>query len=261
MAILDYVFGPPGAASYKIRAAEAAGKLMDAEIQRNIEDPDISDDTILGRLRNDPALRNLTPTAMNERIQATIAALLVGGMPTITQAGFNIMKVLLSNKRAMAMARDAADQDDERLRRCLGEALRFRPVLPVIFRKCIRVPNTIRGSAASAGQVIGPVDWLGRPIPSGADVGVFAVTANFDPRSVTSPHKFDPDRPFSDSLAFGQGRHWCLGMPIAMAVLVNVFRPVLRRGLISLPNDAAKTTYFLDYFAENLDISIGNKAA
>jgi cytochrome P450 len=254
MSIVNFVFGKPGGGAYKLRAALAAGALIDQEIQSNIKKRKSHKDTVLRTM--------LANRIKAERIQPTLAALLVGGMPTITQAGYNIMKVLLANRDAMAMTVAAARHDDDSLRLCLREALRFSPVLPVIFRKYV-VPSKVNrdpadpAEAAAVAGAGGLVDWLGRPIPSGADVGIFCLTANFDARRVASPTRFDPTRPLSDNMAFGHGRHWCLGVPIAMAVLVNMFRPLLLQGPITARKGAPRTRFFMDYFAENFEISIG----
>jgi cytochrome P450 len=237
MAILEYVFGPPGQADYQRLAAVAAGRLMDAKLRPQIEAALPDDATILGRMRG----LNMDV----ERIQPTLAALLVGTLPTITQAAYNILQVLLSQPAAMALARDAArNEDDDDLSACLYEALRFRPVLPAIFRTCVVPPASLRRP-----------DWLGRHIPSGATIGIVCVTANFDPRTVKSPRRFDPSRPASDSLSFGQGKHWCTGVPFAMEVMVNMFRPLLRAGTPRARKGAA-TKYFMDFFAESFPIVI-----
>jgi cytochrome P450 len=248
MAILEYVFGPPGQADYQRRAAVAAGTLMDAKLRPQIDAAAPDDATILGRMRG----LNMDV----ERIQPTLAALLVGTLPTITQGAYNIMQVLLARPAAMAMARDAAlQEDDDDLRACLHEALRFRPVLPAIFRTCVVPPASLRKPDVAADHLLGPVDWLGRHIPSGATAGIVCVTANFDPRAIKSPRRFDPSRPASDSLSFGQGKHWCTGVPFAMEVLVNMFKPLLQAGTPHAHKRAA-TKYFMDFFAQSFQITI-----
>lgn len=252
MAFINDVFGPPGQPEYKNLAAQAGGRLLVNKIQNDIDVSKPDDQTVLGRM-----LRLNMPA---KRIRPTLTALIAGALPTLPQAGYNIMKTLLARPDAMAMARAAANAgDDELLHRCLLEALRMRPIMPVIFRKCAIQPAAFGGGARQWG--FWPGTWRTDRIPAGADVGMFCLTAGFDARRVSAPHRFDPTRPLSDNFAFGHGKHWCAGQPQAMAVLVQVFKPLLRRGEIRAHRLAPPTRFFLDYFAQNLSLALGGNGA
>lgn len=243
LAMSNFSFSGPSPDPNVERAAIAAGKLTDMEMALKIAaargGPPA--DTVLGRLVAMPALNDA-------RVQATFAGLLVGMLPNIPISGYNILQVLLARPAAMRMARAAAAAgDDDLLQRCLIEALRFRPIVPATFRVC----------SATAGETVGPADRQRRHIPNGADVGVVNLVAMFDPRQVARPRVFDPGRPRSDNLAFGHGQHWCVGQPVALTVLMNVFKPLLLQGEIRRDPSAAPTKYFLDFFPENFGIAIG----
>lgn len=53
-------------------------------------------------------------------------------------------------------------------------------------------------------------------IPAGADCAVVIGSANRDEDRWTDPARFDLDRPGGDHLAFGHGRHYCLGSHLAL---------------------------------------------
>jgi cytochrome P450 len=56
----------------------------------------------------------------------------------------------------------------------------------------------------------------GVPIPAGSNVWLGIASANADPRVFADPLRFDVRRPNVDEhLAFGRGRHFCLGAPLA----------------------------------------------
>lgn len=66
------------------------------------------------------------------------------------------------------------------------------------------------------GQIIGriasePMELHGRRIAAGTAVLLALGSANRDPEAFAQPDRFDPDRPANMHLAFGKGRHSCLG--------------------------------------------------
>ncbi|MGH2610159.1 MAG: cytochrome P450, partial [Tepidiformaceae bacterium] len=72
----------------------------------------------------------------------------------------------------------------------------------------------------------GPVTFSGRitpddrevagcPMHKGSSVTVSLGGANYDPRLHKDPHKFDITREDVDHVAFGGGRRYCIGAPLA----------------------------------------------
>jgi cytochrome P450 len=98
-------------------------------------------------------------------------------------------------------------------RRCLEESLRFAPAVPWE----LRVP-----------AVDIEADGLG--IPAGTHMIVNAYAANRDPAAFDEPDVFDPDRPRPNQhLAFGRGRHVCIGNSLARAEMEEALRVLAAR--------------------------------
>ncbi len=55
----------------------------------------------------------------------------------------------------------------------------------------------------------------GKTIPSGARIALLVGSANRDPLAFDDPDRFDVERSTTQSLAFGQGTHFCLGASLA----------------------------------------------
>jgi cytochrome P450 len=73
------------------------------------------------------------------------------------------------------------------------------------------------------------VELGGVPIPRAAAVQVCLASANRDPDLYPDPDRFDHTRPNRPSLAFGAGRHVCLGMGLAQAELTIVLEALVER--------------------------------
>jgi cytochrome P450 len=53
----------------------------------------------------------------------------------------------------------------------------------------------------------------------------------FDERAVVEPKKFNPDRPAHESMVFGYGLHWCIGVFLARAQITQTFKALLKRDI------------------------------
>ncbi len=74
------------------------------------------------------------------------------------------------------------------------------------------------------------VEFAGQQIKEGDCVMMLYPPANRDPRKFDNPQQFDIRRNFKKGqLAFGYGRHFCLGARLARAEVKVVFEEVLRR--------------------------------
>lgn len=74
------------------------------------------------------------------------------------------------------------------------------------------------------------VEWEGTTIKEGQQVMMMYPAALRDPRAIERPDEFDLRRPFStQNLAFGHGRHLCLGANLARMELRIFFYEVLKR--------------------------------
>ena len=70
----------------------------------------------------------------------------------------------------------------------------------------------------------------GLRIPAGMHMIVNAYAANRDPAAFDEPDVFDPDRPRPNQhLAFGRGRHVCIGNSLARAEMEEALRVLAAR--------------------------------
>jgi cytochrome P450 len=181
---------------------------------------------LLQRLRGGGA-----PDWFNEDwIRRYLTGLLATGGATIVRAGAQAIDQLLAHPAALANARAVAielDQalqhspparvDDLRseLRHFLYEALRFRPMLPLLIRDAPRETVIAYGTKD------------GRIVRAGTRVLAPPLAAMLDPEAFPDPLNFDPSRPFERYLHFGFGPRHCFGQYIAETALLEIFRLLL----------------------------------
>ncbi len=123
-----------------------------------------------------------------------VALLLVAGNETTTNLIGNAVQALL--RHPDQLARVAADP--ALVPRVLEETLRWDAPIQLVFRRS-------NEDADVAGQVI----------PKGAIVAAMIGSANRDERRFADPDRFDLDRDPQGHIAFGFGRHFCLGASLA----------------------------------------------
>lgn len=123
-----------------------------------------------------------------------IALLLGAGNVTTTDLLGNGMKNLLEHPEQAAMLRD----DPALLGNAVEEMLRFEG--PVTYTGRITVDDR---------------EIAGCPMHAGQSISLSLGGANYDPRLHKDPHSFDITREDIDHLAFGGGRRYCLGAPLA----------------------------------------------
>ncbi len=81
-------------------------------------------------------------------------------------------------------------------------------------------------------ETLEPVEIAGAQVPKGASLICCTGSANHDESRYEDPERFDPDRDPKPHIAFGTGRHQCLGMHLARLELRVGVSAVLDR----LPN-------------------------
>ena len=117
----------------------------------------------------------------------------------------------------MASAGAAAKaDDDDALSDLIFEALRFRPINPMVVR-VVKEDYSL-----AAGEQ--------RPTLIRKGTTVFALTwsAMFDPRVLDAPEEFRPDRPDYHYLHFATGRHACYGRYISRIQVPQILKPLLK---------------------------------
>jgi cytochrome P450 len=243
IAMSSYMFGNPTDDPNLAKAALAAGALVrpivDDAIARAKADP--TADTIAARLvRKQSEGPDQLP---DDIIRAILIGMVAGFVPTNTMASGHMLDLLLDKPEWMAMAQNAArDGDDERLKRCLFEAMRFWPLNPGPFR------------VAAADVTLAAGTRRAKVIKQGTKLLVSTQSAMFDPRRVTHPGRFDPNRQQTDYMLMGFGLHWCIGAPLAYAQITQTFKPLLLRGNVRRAPGAAGRLKQFGPFPESLTV-------
>jgi len=157
-------------------------------------------------------------------IRQYITGIAVAGSATVARASTHAIDRLLAHPSGLKEARKLvqlpeghyADDLDHHLRQIIYEALRFRPMVPLVVRYCPRETIIAKGT-----------DYA-RVAPAGAAVIVAAVGANFDPDMFANPCHFDTNRPLNNYIVFSSGPRTCFGKYVADVVMVEIIRSVLR---------------------------------
>lgn len=76
------------------------------------------------------------------------------------------------------------------------------------------------------------LEIAGQPIASGQKVVIWYSSANRDERVFPDPHRFDVGRKPNEHLAFGFGRHFCLGASLARLELGAMLAGLAERGVV-----------------------------
>jgi cytochrome P450 len=217
----------PSEAGTEDSASAYVRTVVDRSIEREIAAPS-GGKTVLARLAHE---HNRDPAGLpTSTIRAVLIGMITGFVPTNTMAGGHILEMLLRKPDMLNRAQQAAQAgDDDRLMRCLFEALRFMPINLGPFRVCSRDHRVAPDSARAA------------TIRAGTRVLAMTSSAMFDSRHVGKPFKFDPGRPASNYMHFGFGMHWCVGSMIARAQITQTFKALLAHpGLDRAPGRAGR---------------------
>jgi cytochrome P450 len=163
-----------------------------------------------------------------------LIGLIATGGATIVRAGTGAVDRILAypddlkKAQAVAVELDQAMQNGAQARadelRCVlrhyvYEALRFRPMLPLLVR------DTPRQTVIAYGTK------YARIVPAGTRVLAPPLAAMFDPEVFPDPSRFDASRALESYLHFGSGPRQCFGQYIAEIALFEIFR-----SLLVLPN-------------------------
>ncbi len=136
------------------------------------------------------------PLARTE-IVANLLIVLFGGIETTESMISTAIRAALAHEGIAA--RLAAEPRGPLVRAVIEESMRWDPAV----QSCTRFTTV-------------PVELGGVRIPAGETVQCMLGSANRDPAHFPSPDRFDPARPnLRDHLAFGAGRHFCLGASLA----------------------------------------------
>jgi cytochrome P450 len=164
---------------------------------------------------NDTLISQLTNTDIEGRrldmreLSGILQQLLIGGNDTSTSTIASGMKLLIEQPELA----ERLHAQPELAKQFAEETLRTRSAVQVLFRK-----------------VAEDIEIQGVPIPAGSIVEVRYGAANRDPTQFTDPAKVNLDRSNAQThLAFGAGRHFCIGNQLARAELTLAFQALTRR--------------------------------
>lgn len=138
----------------------------------------------------------------DELIATCVLLLNAGHEATVHTMGNGVKTLLEHGAKADWLAPDAIDGTVE-------EILRYDPPLHMFTRY------------AYEDVEIGPFT-----LPKDAQIGLMLGAAGRDPQVWEAPDVFDPTRPVTTHVAFGAGRHFCVGAPLARLEL-RIALPIL----------------------------------
>lgn len=173
-------------------------------------------DDVLGRCLAMDAAQ--LPGMTDRDVRNNLIGLLIGELPTTSAAATLALDELLDRPAALAGAQAAARAgDDALLAAHVFEALRFRPLNPVIYRRAMH------DTVIAAGRL------RGRRIAAGTMVMASNLSAMFDPLDVPAPTSFRTDRPWETYILWGYGLHSCFGAHINRVTVPGLLKPLLAR--------------------------------
>jgi cytochrome P450 len=147
----------------------------------------------------------------------TLMGLVIGMVETTSQAAVQALLVLFSRPDALARAAAAATAgDDDALSALVFEALRFRPINPMVVRVA---KEDYRLAAGQQHHTL---------IRKGTTVFALTWSAMFDPRVLDAPEDFRSNRPEYHYLHFATGLHACYGRYISRIQIPQILKPLLR---------------------------------
>jgi cytochrome P450 len=189
---------------------------LDALLAERLAGGGDSKDDVMGRLLCLQAAGGLDGVD-DELVRRTLAGLVIGMVETTSQAAIQALLVLFSMPDALAKAAAAAKADnDDALAGLVFEALRFRPINPMVVRVAKEDYHLAAGE---------PHATL---IPKGSTVFALTWSAMFDPRVLERPEEFRPGRPDYHYLHFATGQHACYGRYISQIQIPQILKPLLK---------------------------------
>jgi cytochrome P450 len=170
-------------------------------------------------------------------IRCYMTGLVATGAATVVRATTHAVDQLVARPAALQRAQQAAQApgagpQSQAFRSYIYEALRFRPMLPVLVRDCPR--DTIIANGTKRARVV----------PGGTRVIAGPLAAMFDPEAVARPFRFDAHRPLGEYTHFGHGSRHCFGEYVADTVMMEIIPALLRlRGLARAAGAQGRVQY------------------
>jgi cytochrome P450 len=205
----------PAVRAPAVAAGAEMRKRLDALLAERRASNDGKDD-VMGRLLRLQCAGDVAGLD-DDGVSRTLMGLVIGMVETTSQAAVQALLVLFSMPDALARAAAAAKaDDDDALAGLVFEALRFRPINPMVQRVAKQDYRLAAGE---------PHETL---IRKGTSVFALTSSAMFDPRVLEAPEQFRPDRPDYDYLHFATGLHACYGRYISRIQIPQILKPLLK---------------------------------
>ena len=194
----------------------------------------------LVRLQSDP-----DSSLSDEGVRRNVSGLMVAAVETM-KAVAHVVDELLRRPAALADASEAARADDvESVAAFAFEALRFRPLNPIVPRRVARPTLVAEGTSRQ------------RYLPAGHTVLACLLPAMFDPAAVEHPGEFRTDRPAHVYLLFGHGIHSCFGEQINRVQIPEMVTALLAAPSLRRASGPAGQLSYKNSFADRLVVKIG----
>jgi cytochrome P450 len=150
------------------------------------------------------------------------------GQVTTTDLIGNAMRFLAINPELQERLR----AHPEEIELFVDEVLRIEPPVQGLFRYCVRDTQV-----------------NGTPVPAGAIIWMVYGAGNRDPEQFENPEEFEPTRENAyQGIAFGAGRHFCPGQPLAKLEAKITIEEVFKRMKNIRLKDKPEDIKFHDWF-------------
>src|SRR5436190_15095006 len=206
---------------------QAIGRVHDAideEIELRRSDPGLGDrDDILSMLLQ--ARDEDGRTMSDQELRDELMTLLVAGHETTATSLAWTLERVVRHPDVLARLEDEAESDDDAYADAVAhEALRLRPVLPLVVRKLTE-----------------PLELHGYELPAGATVAPCIYLVHRRPDVYPDPHAFRPERFLDDPpgtytwIPFGGGVRRCIGASFAMFEMRTVLQTLVSHVRLEAP--------------------------
>lgn len=219
--------------------------------------------TLLDRLVRAARATDKPAWLNDDFVRRYVTGLAATGGATIVRASANGIAELLKRPDALRRAREAVDalekamretvrtqrdpaasagqratvaqnleQRRDAFRQIVYEAMRFRPMLPLLLRYTPRDTLLAKGTRDQ------------RRIKAGSSVIAGPLAIMFDPREFEAPARFFSSRPLETFVHFGFGPRHCFGKYVADTAMLEIFRAVVKLpGLKLGAGSSGRVTY------------------
>jgi len=188
----------------QLDAAAAAAREFEAYLRNELRTRTGQDEDLLVRLR---AASDEGNHLTEDEVISTCMLLLVAGNETTTSLIANGMFALLEHP----------DQ--------LDRVIADRGLVPTAVEEFLRFYGPVQMSLRTATQ---DMEIAGGDVARGDGIAVLLSSASRDPRRFPEADQLRVDRTPNEHLAFGRGRHFCLGAPLARLEAQVAFDGLLR---------------------------------